>query len=48
MDVMEMDIRLTPGNQNFRMDGCIDSLTAYLTYRSVGDTVYEIERTYGY
>lgn len=48
MDVMEMDIRLTPGNQNFRMDGCIDSLTAYITYSGVGDTIYEIERTYGY
>lgn len=48
MDVMEMDIRLTPGNRNFRMDGCVDSLTAYMTYRSAGDTVYEIERTYGY
>lgn len=48
MDVMEMDIRLTQGNRYFRMDGCIDSLTAYITYRSVGDEVYEIERTYGY
>ena len=48
MDVMEMDIRLTPGNRYFRMDGCIDSLTAYITYRSAGDTFYKMERTYGY
>lgn len=28
MDVMEMDIRLTPGNANFKMDGQIYQLTA--------------------
>jgi hypothetical protein len=25
MDIMEMDIRRTPGNEAFRMDGCLDS-----------------------
>lgn len=48
MDIMEMDIRLTPGNRYFRMDGCIDSLTAHIIYRSGNDTLYEVERTYGY
>lgn len=28
MDVMEADIRMTPGNENFRMDGCVDAITA--------------------
>lgn len=28
MDLMEMDIRLTPGNSHFRMDGCLDGLEA--------------------
>lgn len=27
MDVMEMDLRLTPGNSLFRMDGCIDAFS---------------------
>ncbi len=48
MDIMEMDIRLTPGNQHFRMDGCIDSLTVFITYSGDEDTIYDIERTYGY
>lgn len=25
MDVMEMDLRRTPGNRSFRMDGCVDA-----------------------
>ena len=28
MDVMEMDIRMTPGNSRFRMDGLIYQLVA--------------------
>ena len=38
MDVVEMDIRQTSGNQFFRMDGCIDRLEAVIGIRS----------TYGY
>lgn len=34
MDLMEMDIRRTPGNENFRMDGCIDGLEAEAAIRS--------------
>lgn len=48
MDIMEMDIRLTAGNRYFRMDGCIDSLTAVVTYRSAEGEIYEMERIYGY
>lgn len=34
MDLVEMDIRRTPGNSCFRMDGCIDGLEAEATIRS--------------
>ena len=34
MDIMEMDIRETPGNLHFRIDGCIDSLTAACSFES--------------
>lgn len=48
MDIMEMDIRRTPGNQYFRMDGCIDSLTAVLQYSGRDGKTYSITRSYGY
>lgn len=34
MDLVEMDVRRTPGNDHFRMDGCIDALQAEATVRS--------------
>lgn len=48
MDIMEMDIRLTPGNQYFRMDGCIDSLTAVIEYSGKDGQTYFITRSYAY
>lgn len=48
MDIMEMDIRRTPGNGDFRMDGCIDSVTATIQYLSKDGKSYMITRTYGY
>lgn len=48
MDVMEMDIRKTPGNLFFRMDGCIDSLKASIGYKSRDGKEYSIVRSYGY
>lgn len=40
MDVMEMDIRKTPGNEDFRMDGMIFSLSAEVNvYSSYGSSV---------
>lgn len=48
MDIMEMDIRQTPGNQYFRLDGCIDSLTAVLQYSGRDGKTYYITRSYGY
>ncbi len=34
MDLMEMDIRTTEGNEAFRMDGCIESIGAQLVIKS--------------
>ena len=34
MDLMEMDIRLTEGNENFRMDACIDKVEAEAVIQS--------------
>lgn len=48
MDIMEMDIRQTPGNGYFRMDGCIDSVTAVIQYSSEDGEEYSITRSYGY
>ena len=48
MDIMEMDIRKTPGNGNFRLDGCFDTYRAHLSVTSGFGYFYEMERLYGY
>lgn len=48
MDIMEMDIRKTPGNSNFRLDGCFDTYRAHLSVTSGFGYSYEMERLYGY
>ena len=48
MDIMEMDIRLTEGNEHFRMDGCIDYLEIAVTARSVYGYTYELKHAKGY
>lgn len=49
MDIMEMDIRQTPGNSLFRMDACIDSLCAEILFTAGGEEEpYSITRRYGY
>lgn len=48
MDIMEMDIRLTPGNENFRMDGCIDSVTVCFDLESGYGYQFFLTRNYGY
>lgn len=47
-DIVEMDIRKTPGNQNFRLDVCIDSMEAEMTVRSAFGYRFSIRRRYGY
>lgn len=48
MDIMEMDIRRTPGNQTFRLDGCFDTYRARLSVGSGFGYHYEMERLYGF
>lgn len=48
MDIMEMDIRKTPGNGSFRLDGCFDTYRARLSVSSGFGYHYEMERLYGY
>lgn len=48
MDLMEMDIRLTPGNRGFKMDGCIYQLKAEVNVSSKYGYGYSICRSYSY
>ncbi|MDO4292303.1 MAG: DUF5702 domain-containing protein [Eubacteriales bacterium] len=48
MDVMESDIRRTPGNGAFRIDGLIDGMEARITLVSDYTGSYEITRKYEY
>lgn len=48
MDIMEMDIRQTPGNEAFRIDGCFDAFRAKLSVTSGFGYHYEMERQYGF
>lgn len=48
MDIMEMDIRQTPGNGAFRLDGCFDTFRARLSITSSFGYSYEMERLYGF
>ena len=48
MDIMEMDIRQTPGNARFRMDGCFDTYQACLSVTSRFGYSYEMTRRYGF
>ena len=45
---MEADIRMTPGNENFRMDGCVDAITAQAAVESGYGRSFQITRTYQY
>lgn len=48
MDIMEMDIRRTPGNARFRMDACFDTYEAELSVSSRFGYAYEVTRSYGF
>lgn len=48
MDIMEMDIRQTPGNARFRLDGCFDAYQAHLEMTSRFGYSYEMTRRYGF
>ena len=48
MDICEMDIRLTSGNEYFQMDGCIEALKAKANVSSGYGYSYEITRHFTY
>ena len=48
MDLMEMDIRETPGNKAFRMDACLDCMTGEMQVKSRIGYSTSLSRTYGY
>lgn len=48
MNMVEADIRSTEGNAAFRLDGCYDSIEAYLQFESHHGYEYEITRQRGY
>lgn len=48
MDIMEMDIRQTAYNHNFRMDWCIESYHVQVTGEDQLGNTLEINRRYGY
>lgn len=48
MDICEMDIRVTEGNEYFQMDGCISAVKAKVNVSSGYGNGYEISRTYTY
>lgn len=48
MDIMEMDIRKTPGNENFRMDGCIECVEVNALFRSRSGYRHEVTAKINY
>lgn len=48
MDIMEMDIRMTTGNQYFKMDECVYQLCADVNVTSDYGYGFSIERDYSY
>ena len=48
MDVIEMNIRTTPGNSNFRLDGCIEYLEANAVIKDSSGRNFTIRRDYSY
>lgn len=48
MDIMEMDVRQTAGNENFRMDACTDCFEMLAGVRSGYGYQFTIQRKYGY
>ncbi len=48
MDIMEMDIRQTAHNHNFRMDWCLESYHVQVTAVDWSGNALELNRRYGY
>lgn len=48
MDIMEMDIRITPYNEHFRMDWCLESCVVKAAVSDRFGSTYSVNRKYGY
>lgn len=48
MDIVEMDIRQTPGNTYFRMDGCVDRIMAEVSIKSSYGHAVQISKSKKY
>lgn len=48
MDIMEMDIRKTAGNEDFRMDGCIECVEVNAVFRSRSGYKHEVNAKINY
>lgn len=48
MDVVEMDIRKTRGNESFRLDNCLEQMEVTAGIKSRMGQVFQITRRYGY
>ncbi len=48
MDVIEMNVRETPGNKGFRMDGCMEYLEAEAFFKTKSGKEISIRRDYAY
>lgn len=48
MDIMEMDIRKTPGNSGFKMDACFDSYLAEIWVSSGFGYSFYLKKRYGF
>ena len=48
MDVVEMNLRLTEGNKNFRIDVCAEYVDAYAVFRGRGGYEFGIRRQLSY
>lgn len=48
MDVIEMNLRKTPGNHQFMIDGCMDYMEADVSVAGSYGYSFQIKRSYGY
>ncbi len=48
MDMIEANIRMTDGNQYFRIDGCVDVIVAQFSVKTAFGHFYSLRRRYSY
>lgn len=48
MDIVEMNLRRTEGNHSFRMDGCVDAVTAQILISGKGNAEVQLIKKYSY